>query len=122
MPGRDVYNSLRRVNSFPLDDSTVFENEASLDNYLSSTSPTRGVNIYDGQIVYVKSGENSNQVYLYVLKKNKQNNLPWNPRRSTNARNSSQSPMLLRSPTTRIQRIPKPSNKKCQSNYYCSRC
>ena len=58
MPGRDVYNSLRRVNSFPLDDSTVFENEASLDNYLSSTSPTRGVNIYDGQIVYVKSGEN----------------------------------------------------------------
>ena len=74
MPGRDVYNSLRRVNSFPLDDSTVFENEASLDNYLSSTSPTRGVNIYDGQIVYVKSGENSNQVYLYVLKKNRQNN------------------------------------------------
>lgn len=69
MPGKDLYNPLRRTGKFPLEDSIVFETEADLDAYYDETSPTRGVNMYDGQIVYVKNGNDKSQSYLYVLKK-----------------------------------------------------
>lgn len=82
----DIVRPFHRMNNFPLDDTSVFNNEAELDSYIKDYN----CNIYDGQIVYVKfdkdqaldnnqfniteSQERFNTGVLYVLKRNKRCN------------------------------------------------
>ena len=74
MPSTDVFKSLRRLGSFPLDESTVFHNEAELDAYYMEDSPVRGENIYDGQICYVKRGNTLDSTFVYILRLNPKTN------------------------------------------------
>ena len=74
MPSTDVLKSLRRLGSFPLDESTVFHNEAELDAYYMEDSPVRGENVYDGQICYVKRGNTLDSTFVYILRLNPKTN------------------------------------------------